>query len=218
MTTQLSRRSSRPYRQRRPLPALLLIAGLCAVGLIVWLKVLDMTTDVDETVACDPPASAPPGQIYTRVGYDYLDKTQPVSPTNLKIHVLNSSGQRGQASLIRDRLMQLGFGTGPEGDKALPKPKNDPSYEKRSASCRGQIRFGPKGEKAARTLSMAVNCVELIRDSRKDASVDLAVGSDLDLVTPSKEGSYVLAKLRSSGGKKLHLDDELLDAAHSTNC
>lgn len=214
MTTHGLRRSTRPYRQRRPLPALLLIAALGALGLIVWLKVAEQATNVDEAVACDPPASSPPGQIYNRVGYHYLDDTEPAPTGKVKVTVLNSSGTRGQASLIRDRLVQLGFGA--KRESGLPKPANDPAYEKRYAECRGQIRFGENGERVARSLSIAVDCVELIRDSRKDSSVDLAVGSELSMIQPNDEATAVLKQLKRQ--KTPRLDDELLANSRSESC
>lgn len=225
MGSGLTGRETRPYRKYRPLPALIMIAVLGGVSAIIWLQALNSGTDVDEAVRCNPPASPPPGMTYTSVSHDALDDVAPIPPDRVKLRVLNASGKRGQAALVTASLKQLGF-------RKAGKPANDKAYEGRDTpGCRGQIRFGENGEAAARTVSLVDSCVELIKDGRKDASVDLAVGGDMSDVLPRSEAVTALEILStwsaknpnrsselSANKKAPQLSADLLDAARSTNC
>jgi hypothetical protein len=98
-------------------------------------------------------------------------------------------------------------------------------------TCPGQIRFGPNGAGAARTISLVVPCTELIRDERQDASVDLVIGHGFDRISPNPEAKQVLANLadfaethpRSQGGQQAQgqlavLDPQLLTGARDVQC
>lgn len=218
-------RETRPYRKYRPLPALIMIAILGGASAIIWLKVLNDGGDIDEAIRCNPPASPPPGMTYTAVAHDGLDEVDPMPPGQIKLRVLNASGKRGQAALATESLKQLGF-------SEIGKPRNDKAYENRDKpTCRGQIRFGANGEAAARTLSLVDSCVELIKDGRKDASVDLAIGADFTDVRPRREAVTALEALSkwseansprsnelSEGRAQPQLSDDLLEAARTDGC
>lgn len=220
-----SERETRPYRKYRPLPALIMIAVLGGASAIIWLKVLGDGGDVDEAIRCTPPASAPPGTTYTAVAHDGLDEVDPIPPGRVDVRVLNASGKRRQAALVTESLKQLGF-------TEIGKPANDKAYENRDKpACRGQIRFGENGEAAARTLSLVDSCVELVKDGRKDDSVDLAVGADFTDVRPRREAVTALEALAkwsdkygsrsselSAGGAQPQLSPELLEAARTDSC
>jgi hypothetical protein len=62
-------------------------------------------------------------------------------------------------------------------------------------TCRGQIRFGAPGARAARTLSLIEPCLELVRDERQDATVDIAIGKKFDEVKPNHDARKVLDQL-----------------------
>jgi hypothetical protein len=218
----LAGREVRPYRKYRPLPALIMIVVLAGVSAVIWFQALSGGTDVDEAIRCNPPASPPPGVSYTPVSHDALDDVAPIPPDRVEVRVLNASGKRGQAALVSESLRQLGFTN-------TNKPGNDKAFQNREApACRGQIRFGANGEAAARTLSLVDSCVELIRDGRTDASVDLAIGGDMNDVTPRQEAITaleILAKWSASNpssselsAKKAPQIGELLGAARGTNC
>ncbi|MGH3451198.1 MAG: envelope integrity protein Cei [Haloechinothrix sp.] len=218
-------RTSRPYRKYRPLPMLILIALLGFVSVFVWLKALANSADIEAAVRCDPPARAPSGVVYTPMSHDALDDVTPIPPDKVAVQVLNAGDARGQASLTTEALRQLGF-------SQVGKPANDPAYEDRTAHCRGQIRYGENGASAARTVSLIDPCVELIKDNRKDATVDLAIGTAFGDVRPQPEARTVLEQLSSwsqerkgtgggelsTGDKAPSIDPDLLEAAHTATC
>lgn len=216
---------SRPYRKYRPLPALILIAILGGASALIWFKVLNDSSNIDEAIRCYPPASAPPGMIYTSLSHDALDHVDPIPPEEVPVRVLNASGKRGQAALVTEALRNIGF-------TKTGKPANDKAYENRDKpACRGQIRFGQNGEAAARTLSLIDPCLELVKDGRKGASVDLAIGEDFVDVRPRREALTALEALGqwadkyrsrsselSANDNGPQLSEELLDAARSGDC
>lgn len=218
-------RGVRPYRKYRPLPMLILIAILGFVSVFVWIKALANSADIDAAIRCDPPASPPAGSTFTSVGHDALDGVSPIPPNKVAVQVLNAGDARGQASLTTEALRQFGF------EQVAP-PDNDPAYEGRTANCRGQLRYGENGMSAARTVSLVDPCVELIRDNRKDASVDLAIGTSFGDVTPRPEARRILEQLSawsrareegagnelSSDSKAQRIDPSLLEAARSASC
>ena len=74
-------------------------------------------------------------------------------------------------------------------------------------------------------------CAELIRDDRKDATVDLAIGKDFDDLRPNADAKSVMKQLtdwakdhpKAKGGLQADgpqpkLDGALLTGARSTSC
>jgi hypothetical protein len=178
------------YRRRRPLPALIMLVLLGIGALIVWLRVIDTNVEQAAAVRCDPPATATvePGQpapppappLGQHVEQNGLDQTPAIPLSQVNVRVLNASTQRGQAALVTESLRQIGF-------SQVAKPGDDPVYPESDMTCRGQIRFGPQGASAARTLSLLEPCAELIQDNRADGTVDLVVGRKFDEVQPKSE-------------------------------
>jgi hypothetical protein len=117
----------------------------------------------------------------------------PAPLSAVRVLVRNAGGQRGQANLVAAELGDLGFG------EAAP-PGNDPVYPDGKMDCAGQLRFGPAGEAAASTLALVLPCVELIRDTRPDDSVDVAVGTAFGDLAPSKAAKDALSQLSDTGG------------------
>jgi len=68
-------------------------------------------------------------------------------------------------------------------------------YTSQNMQCHGQIRFGEAGTATARTVSLLVPCAELVRDSRPDGIVDLALGTAFTAVDSNAKVSAVLAAL-----------------------
>lgn len=189
------------YRKRRPWPALVLFVILGVVAGYVWVKVIHVADDVDAAVRCNTPGPAPtasaqpapkPGQV---LAHDALDKTTPVAASQVQLRVFNASKQLNQASIVATAFGQYGFTKAAE-------PSNDPVYPAGDMSCRGQIRFGPNGASAARTLSILEPCAELVRDDRQDTTVDYAVGKRFDQVKMTPDAKQVLDELASWAQKQ----------------
>ncbi|MBP2330905.1 hypothetical protein JOF56_011290 [Kibdelosporangium banguiense] len=191
------------YRKRRPLPALIMLALLGLGAAIVWLQIAGGKPAVTG-VRCDPgtPATAaagePPPSTQAPVGQHVeqtgLDQNAPAPPDQVGVRVLNASTQRGEAALVTENLRQLGF-------TQIAEPGDDPVYPNRDMSCRGQIRFGPQGTAAARTLSLLDPCAELVRDNREGAGVDLVIGQKFDELPIKAETRQILRVLAEWGAQ-----------------
>ncbi|MFD0204522.1 MULTISPECIES: envelope integrity protein Cei [Saccharothrix] len=190
------------YRKRRPLPALILFLVLAVTAVVVWNRVLSEAGDVDAAIKCNPPggvpaptsgaaaapAAEPPPALGTVLGHDALDRTDPVPVGQVQFRVFNASTQRNQARFVATTLTELGM-------KQAAEPDNDPVYPAQDMTCRGQIRFGAPGAGAARTLSLVEPCLELVRDERQDATVDVAIGQKFGEVKPNSDARKVLDQL-----------------------
>ena len=183
-------RRKRGYRRHRPLPAIIFIGVLCLVAMVVWVRAITTRSDIDAVLRCDPPPTPVQGMTYTALSHTALDDTAPIPPNKIAVKVLNASTNRGQAAITTESLRELGF-------TQIGQPENDPAYATGEAKCRGQIRFGDNGVSAARTLSIVVPCVELVKDTRADASVDLAIGSGFGDVRPAQQAQRVLQQLQA---------------------
>ncbi|HEY0640472.1 MAG TPA: envelope integrity protein Cei [Pseudonocardiaceae bacterium] len=201
------RRVSGGYRRRRPLPAITLMVVLGLVATVVWIRTLDKAAERTDLACAAPtpitattPPAAPdpnapppapfvpptPGEVLTTGALDNVD---PLPPDAVKVRVLNAGGKRGQATLVAAVLIEdLGFASAGE-------PGDDPLYSTFGLDCTGQIRFGPAGEAAGRTLSIVMPCAELVRDQRQDDTVDLAIGQRFDTLQPNADALEVLRQL-----------------------
>ena len=225
------RRGGQRYRKRRPLPAFLLILVLGVAATIVWLRVMDKDSEVTHAAHCAPPptptSATKPAQPAPTLGKplepDALDRTGPAAPASALVRVVNATSQRGLATLVTENLRALGF-------TQVGDPANDPIYGDKMA-CRAQIRFGAQGTAAARTISLIEPCAELIRDERKDATVDVVLGDKFDDLHPNGAAKTLLEQLNdfakqnppSQGGLQADapqpkLDAGLLAAARNVNC
>lgn len=216
-------RRKRGYRRRRPLPLLVFVALLAVVAMVVWVRAITSRTDVDELLRCSPAAVVPAGTSFTTLGHGALDDTAPVPPDRVAVRVLNASQSRGQGAITTEALRELGF-------TQIGAPDNDPAYPDQEAKCHGQLRFGDDGMAAARTVSLIVPCVELVKDSRQDASVDLAIGASFGEVRPTQQARQALQQLQAweaahpgggneqSAGTPPAIDPNLLAAARDVSC
>lgn len=225
-----TRGGTKLYRRRRPLPAFItLIVLVVGVG-VVWITVIS-SSGQSSAVECNPrttsnTSGAPPGVgAGQALNSDALDKTTPLPAADVQVRVLNGTQERGKAGIVATALQQLGF-------KQTAAPANDPLYPNQNLQCRGQIRFGPNGASAARTISLIDPCMQLFRDDRQDASVDLALGTRYTDLTPRPEAVRILNELANwsnrwtpeHGGQQAKPDDrpsisvDLVNAARDGQC
>ena len=182
------------YRTRRPMHALLLVAILSAAAVLVWTSVLRQAEDGCGGTA---PVSGASPESSQRLPANGLDDITPAPPQFTRVQVLNANGMRGEATMVDGTLAQLGFAP-------TAKPANDPLYPGFDLRCYGEIRFGADGQAAARTLSLVVPCAELVRDSRPDAVVDLALGTKFLAVKPNNAARSALLDLAGLGHAAQH--------------
>ncbi|PRX51263.1 LytR cell envelope-related transcriptional attenuator [Prauserella shujinwangii] len=220
-------RGVKPYRRRKPLPALIVIAVLGLASAFVWVNLITTKEDINAAIRCEPAPKPPPGTTFTRLPHDALDDVEPIPPDKVALRVLNANGTRGQASLTTLSLKDIGF-------TKTAEPANDPAYPypRRTAACHGQIRFGENGRAAARTVSLAHPCLELVRDNRKDATVDMSLGERFTDVRLTPEAKRILDRLTEWSAERAgvgnnqqstaqagpDLDPALLEAARDVTC
>lgn len=210
------------YRRRKPLPGLILIGVLGLMAMVIWIRAIVTKSDIDAVIHCTPAATPPAGTTFTPVGHAALDEAAPLPPDRVAVKVLNAGRIHGQAMITTESLRQVGF------SQAAP-PDSDPAYPESDAKCRGQIRFGESGTSAARTLSLIVPCAELVKDNRRDASVDFAIGNAFTGLTLTRQGHEVLRQLTdwssshpggddSSAVTRPVIDPDLLASARQVTC
>lgn len=210
--------TNRPGRTRRPgrgnghpyVPALVLVAGFLVAGVVAW-TVVFVNSTAGSVTSCNP--SPVPGS-GTSLASTALDQQPAAAPGDVRVTVLNGAGQRGQAQLAAVELGELGIG------EAAP-PDNDRLHPAQDLTCVGQIRYGPQGAAAARTLSLVAPCAELVRDNRADPSVDLALGSDFRDISPGQPVTETLRALsRQTAGDQPGAgpDPAALNTLRAVNC
>jgi len=172
------------YRRRNLVPATVLVVVLAVASIVTWTVVFTNSTSGSVT-SCNASAVAGAGSPQST---DALDDQQAAAPGDVRVHVLNGAGQRGQAQLAAAELGELGIA------EAAP-PDNDDLYPAQDLSCVGQIRYGPEGAAAARTLSVVVPCAELVSDGRSGSEVDLALGDDFRDIAPPQPVTEALRAL-----------------------
>ncbi|MEJ2868119.1 envelope integrity protein Cei [Actinomycetospora sp. OC33-EN08] len=197
------------YRRRHLLPMALLVIVLAVASILTWIVVFANSTSQSVT-SCTAPASGG-GTVQARTA---LDQTAAAAPSATAVRVLNGAGQRGAGQLAAVELGELGM---PEAAPA----DNDPLYPAQDLDCVGQIRYGPDGASAARTLSLVLPCAELVSDGRQGAAVDLALGSDFRDVTPGQataDALKALARSSESGAAVPGTDPASLSVLRDVDC
>jgi hypothetical protein len=127
-----------------------------------------------ESAASSAAAPETTAQIVTSLGayadHESLAAVRPANPSTIALRVYNSSSTRGQAKAVTDELRAAGF-------ESILGGANDPLYPAADLRCVAQIRFGPAGAAAARTVLLVAPCAQLVVDNRVDDSVDLSLGA-----------------------------------------
>jgi LytR cell envelope-related transcriptional attenuator len=214
------------YGRRRPLPALLILVVLAATSAIVWVNVLHQAANSTVRAVC-PAGQRTPTKLptLTPLVYAALNNVVPAPAGQVKVRVLNASTQSGLAARVDSEFHVLGF------VQAAP-PADDPRYPLGDMRCFGQIRFGPNGVAAARTVSIVAPCAQLVRDNRQDASVDIALGSYSNDLAPTSDAKQVLTQLaawaakhptatgglQAQNGQQPAVSAALLAGAHTFQC
>ncbi|GAA5172182.1 envelope integrity protein Cei [Pseudonocardia eucalypti] len=208
--------SAAQSRAARPVIALVTVLTIGAV--ITWSMVLGKSSTDAAGTACPSPAAGAEAAGVAQPS-SALDEVAPAAPGAVRIRVLNGGGQRGQATLVASQLGELGF------TEAAP-ATNDPLYPNGDLICRGGIRYGAAGAAAARTVSLVLPCVALLRDNRPDDSVDVAIGSQFGEIAPTRAARQALDQLAGPSGQTNvteagaapTADQELLTAARDVAC
>ncbi|AWH92018.1 envelope integrity protein Cei [Dietzia lutea] len=193
------------FRLRTPYVLFVIVALI--LGALVWAAALRGDDAATQAVACPlPPAAEEEGLEEESV--DALDQVEPALLTDTRIRVLNANGQSGQAGAVAAELAERGFQ--PAGSDAIG---NDPVYGQ-ALECHGQIRYGDAGRAAARSLSLAAPCMQLVTDGRTDGTVDLALGTTFSRLSDSTAAVGALDELKV-GRQPISAE---LDAARAVSC
>ncbi|GAA5116365.1 envelope integrity protein Cei [Pseudonocardia adelaidensis] len=179
---------TRPYQRRRQGPVLVVVSVLAVAAIATWSIVFVNAGGAASASSCPVP-NPPAGEVLESGA---LDDVPSAPPATVEVHVLNAGGQRGQASLVAAQLGDLGF--------AVKGTGNDPLFPNEDMECYGQLRFGAAGETAASTLTLVMPCVELVRDGRPDAGVDISVGTGFGDFNPGRAARDALDQLTEPGG------------------
>ena len=188
-------------------PYVLFVVVVLVLGALVWAAALRGDDAATQAVACPlPPAAEEAGLEEESV--DALDQVAPALLADTRIRVLNANGQSGQAGAVAAELAERGFQ--PAGSDAIG---NDPVYGQ-ALECHGQIRYGEAGRAAARSLSLAAPCMQLVTDGRTDGTVDLALGTTFSRLSDSTAAVGALDELKV-GRQPISAE---LDAARAVSC
>ncbi|WP_066167688.1 envelope integrity protein Cei [Gordonia hydrophobica] len=211
----------RPFRRRRMVPALIVVAVLAVAAITTWAVVLfDGGDDARPTDCSDPVAAAStasgapaPTELKTVSETDMLS-VAPAGLTTFRVSVLNAGADRGAARSASDDLVAEGFTPGE------PAYGDDTVYADRSLDCVGQIRFGQAGQAAAAAVWLAAPCAQLVNDGRKGTDVDLVLGEYYASDRPTQDMQAALEALRSVDPKnpKTAIDRSLIESVHSQSC
>lgn len=211
----------RPFRRRNRMPILITGIVLTMVVAIVWIVTGTRTSSTDTAIVCNRPAdgltaadgtpAAPLGRAADRT---VLTESTPAPLWDTTVRVYNANGQGGQAAQVAAQFAELGLGMA-EGEHVA----NDPVYIRQNLQCQGQIRFGDNGTAQANTVSLLLPCAELIRDDREDATVDVALGTLFNDLSPNADAEAVLKALRVDPNVPApQIDRALLDGARGVRC
>ncbi|WP_243653234.1 envelope integrity protein Cei [Pseudonocardia endophytica] len=202
----------RPYQRRRTRPIVITSIVLAVLMVVIWVPVIIVSSGGPSDISCSPPSQGP--EIGTVVDRSEFQDVTPTAPRDVRFTVLNAGDQRGQANLVSAQLGDLEF------SEARP-PLNDSRYPQGDLDCVGQLRFGPTGEGAASTLALVLPCVELVRDNRPGANVDVVIGASFTDVSPGRAARDVLDQLSQpagANGRPAVADPNLLAQARESGC
>ena len=143
----------RRVSSRRPIPPLIFLVILAVVALGVWFKVLQ--NDQDRPGAAADECPAPP-------------TVTALDPTTVRLRILNGTETEGLAAQVSAEFVGRGF--------AVTETDNDRSG--REVLAVGELRYGPRGGDQAAYVALFVPGITLIRDTRSDDLIDIAIGPE----------------------------------------
>lgn len=143
----------RRVSSRRPIPPLIFIVVLAVVALGVWFKVLqtEQSRPATEAEACPAPPTV-----------------TALDPATIRIRVLNATPTAGLAAQASAEFLARGF--------AVTATDNDRSGAEVLGI--GELRHGSRGAAQAAFVALFVPGITLIRDTRSDDLIDVALGPD----------------------------------------
>lgn len=171
--TETQQRPERPPVRarsgRRPIPPLVFLLVLALAALGVWWNVLrqDAERQATESAACSSAAAAVPT----------------LDPATVTVRVLNASDISGAAGQVAEGLQSRGFVVSEIGNDGAG----------REVTGVGEVRFGPRGQDAARFLSLQQPELTLFQDTRANSTVDLVIGPEWNELAPEESVQEALA-------------------------
>jgi hypothetical protein len=140
-------------RARRQAITLLVVCGLLLVSFLFAAAYYGGWFDKPKNTASPTPCTTAPAST--------------VKPSQVRVNVYNASKRNGLARKVAGEMKDRGFVVGTIA--------NDPL--RRTLTTTAEVRYGPKGKSGAQLVSSEVPGSKIVVDKRKDASVDLVLGS-----------------------------------------
>ncbi len=135
---------------------LVVVLAIVSIGAASWVAWTYSSSTPARSAAAPTPSCPAPSPTPTVV-----------AAGEIRVNVYNATDRRGLASRVARSLKQRGF--------LVRRVDNDPA--KRAVTGAAEVRHGPAGTDAARTVAAQVGTVVLVPDERTNASVDLALGA-----------------------------------------
>lgn len=153
-----------------------MISLLVVVAIVVWWWVFHPAR-ATTAAGCTPKPS--PG----------LSK---MDPHKVQVRVYNSTDRSGLAGTVSKALTARHFTVATTG--------NDPIRDKRNVQGVGEIRYGSAGAQQAVLLSFQIPGIKLVKDTRTDAAVDLAIGPKFQKLATTAQATQA-AKVAEANAK-----------------
>jgi len=143
----------RRVSSRRPIPPLIFLVILAVAALFVWYKVLqsDQARPSSDADACPAPPTV-----------------TALDPATIRLRIYNASEIPGLAAQATAEFVGRGF--------AVTETDNDRTG--RDVMAVGELRYGARGAEKAAFVALFVPGITLVRDTRSDDLIDIALGPD----------------------------------------
>jgi hypothetical protein len=164
--------------RRRPLPALAFLLALSILTGIVWWRVLHRAESSTGTASNPTPSQSArcrPGSKAVKLP----------SPASVTVTVLNGAGREQLAGKVSAQLKSRGFTTGTPG--------NAPAQ-----TGVAEIRYGTPGRAGATLLSFYLPGAKLAAGSRRDAKIEVVLGSGFQSLASAATVSRSVASASKS--------------------
>jgi hypothetical protein len=155
-------------RARRQAITLIVVCGLLLVSFLFAAAYYGGWFDKPKAAAAPTPCRTAP--------------TNTLKPSQVKVNVYNASKRNGLARKVAGEMKDRGFVVGTIA--------NDPL--RHTVTTTAEVRYGSKGKAGAQLVSSEIPGSKVVVDKRKDASVDLVLGSsyvDLSASATATAGS-----------------------------